>query len=290
MTAVLALVVPVQAPLPVADLPFEHKPGRIWLKATLNGQPVDAILDSGAAGIYALESAAARARGVKGEALTVLGLGETPARVWRAEGLSLALGEVAVRVPYILAPVYAQAPRRAIEVSIGFDLLMRYAVEVDYVGARVRLFKPWAYRPPEGYAELRARFTGRNAVVEADLTIPGKGERRVEALLDSGAPFGLEISRKMAVREGLDDLLRDVPVEATPGGISGATKARRVKGVRGRLGGADFGGEARVTLTEGGAGGRDSGYDVLIGDEVLRHYDLVFHYWRGRVYLRPNGR
>ncbi|RYG23806.1 hypothetical protein EON82_12840 [bacterium] len=285
-----ALLLSAQGPKPLADLPFEHSRGRIWLKATLNGQPVDATLDSGAAGIYAFEPAAARANGTKGAQSTIFGAGETPAQVWQAQGLRLGLGEAIVPVSHILAPAFEETPRRPIEVIAGFNLLMRYAVDVDYNAARVKLYPSWTYRPPQGYIALRATFTGRNAVVDADLGLPGLGHRRVKALLDTGSGFGIEISRKMALREGLDDRFNDRPVEKGPGGLSGGTRVRHLDRAAFRLAGVDLKPEVRVSMTEGGASGANAEYDVLIGDDVLRHYDLVFHYWRGRVYLRPNGR
>jgi hypothetical protein len=286
----VALLLAAQGPAPAADLPFEHQRGRIWLKATLNGQSAEAILDSGAAGIYALEGAAAQAGGTRGTAVNVFGVGDSGAKAWQASSLDLGLGPLTMKVPYILSPAFEEPPRRPIDVIVGFDLLMRYAVEVDYIGSHVRIYPSWNYRPPREYQALRASFAGRNAVVEADLTLPGIGQRRVKAMLDTGSSFGVEISRKMAVREGLDERFADVAVEKGPGGISGGTQVRRLAGVSLTLAGRESPVETRVSMTSGGMGGANSDYDVLIGDDVLRHYDLVFHYWRGRVYLRPNGK
>lgn len=285
-----ALLLLGQGPTPIADLPFEHQRGRIWLKATLNGQPAEAILDSGAAGIYALEPAATQARGARGAPVSISGIGESVAKAWQASALELGLGPLLLKVPYILAPAYDVPPRRPIDVIVGFDLLTRYAVEVDYVGSRLRLFPSWGYRPKPEYHALRASFAGRNAVVDAELTLPGVGLRRIKAMLDTGSSFGVEISRRMALREGLDDRFAELPVEKGPGGISGAAQVRRLGGATLSLGGANLATEARVSMTSAGMGGAKSDYDVLIGDDVLRHYDLVFHYWRGRVYLRANGK
>lgn len=291
MTAVLAaLLLSMQGPLPIADLPFEHGRGRVWLKATLNGQPVEAILDSGAAGIYALEAAATRAQGAKGLPVSISGLGDSAARAWQASSLDLGLGSLVLKVPYILAPAFEEAPRRPMDVILGFDLLMRYAVEIDYGASRVRFYPSWSYRPPQDYQALRASFAGRNAVVDADLNLPGLGLRHVKAMLDTGSSFGVEISRKMALREGLDERYADIAVEKGPGGIAGKTQVRRLRGGSLTLVGTELPAETRVSMTSGGMGGAKSDYDVLVGDDVLRHFDLVFHYWRGRVYLRPNGR
>ena len=281
-----ALLLTGQGPTPVADLPFQHGRGRIWLAATLNGQPVSAVLDSGAAGIYAMESVAERARGAKGEPFTLFGAGETAAQAWHAKGLELGLGAVTLSVPYILAPAFGEPPQRPVEVLLGFDLMMRYAVEVDYRASRVRLYPSWTYRPPQGYQSLRASFAGRNAVVDAELELPGLGRRPVKAMLDTGTGFGVEISRKMALREGLDERFAATPIEKGPGGISGGNRVRHLGGASFKLAGVESNTPVRVSMTDAGAGGTKSDYDVLIGDDVLKGFDLVFHYWRGRVYLR----
>lgn len=282
----------VQSPKPVVDLPFEHDPGRIWLRATLNGNPAHAILDSGAFGICAFEDPAARARGTKGDAFSVTGIGETPGTGWHTKDLRFGLEgtDVAAPVPYILAPFRPLSGRRPVEAVAGFDFFLRYAVEIDYANRRLRLHRPWTYRPPADYIPLRLRFSERRPIVEADVELPGMPARRVSILLDTGAPNGLEISRRMAVREGLDERFKDVPTEDAPGGMSGPTRVRRIAHLRYRLAGVDLDSSATVSMTEGGLNGAKVDHDVLMGDAALRRFDVVFDYWHGRVYLRPNGR
>ncbi|GEM_PF-2672683 len=289
LTALLSALVSHGEFAPLADVPFEHAPGRIWMRAALNGQPVDALLDSGASGLFAYEAAAERAQGTKGDAFPVVGSGEGAGTGWNATGLRLTLPgtPIAAPVPFILAPARA-LPGRPVEVAAGFDFLLRYAVEVDYGAQRLRLFNPWTYRPSPDYHELRVRFVGRRPVVALEARIGDKA-RSLDVLLDSGAVGGLEITRKAAVREGLDDRFRDTKIEDAPGGIGGPSRVRRIGPVPLRLAGLDLAPDATVVMGERGASGADAEYDAILGDAVLRRFDVAFAYWRGRVYLRPRA-
>ena len=115
----------------------------------------------------------------------------------------------------------------------------------------------------------------------------GGEARPLDVLLDSGAVGGLEITRKAAVREGLDERFRDTKTEDAPGGIGGPARVRRIGPVALRLAGLNLAPEATVVMGERGASGADAEYDAILGDAALRRFDVVFAYWRGRVYLRP---
>lgn len=46
---------------------------------------------------------------------------------------------------------------------------------------------------------------------------------------------------------------------------------------------------ANVDTTEEGSAGRNASYDVLVGDDLLKRFDLGFDYLRSKLWIRPNG-
>lgn len=289
MSVLAAALLLGQRPSPVADLPFRHEPGRIWLKGVLNGKPARTMLDSGAYGIYATEAAAARAGGVKGEASQAMTLGGL-SDVWQTTMLFGLEGSLVKSLVTGIVST-ARAPSDVgFDVAAGFDLLGVYGVEVDYPNARVRLYEPFAYTPPKDAVGLEIRFQDRRPVVQIEIQMPGGRKRKVPALVDTGSPVGMWITRRLAKRDGMDDRYADLLVEEQGGGLGGKTWGRTVPGIKARFGKVPINGAAIVDMTGGGYADADLGYDVLIGDDLLQHFDLAFDYAHATLWVKPNGK
>lgn len=288
MTAALALLAG-RGAAPVADLPFEHFPGRILLKATLNGKPAAAALDSGASLTVADERIAMSAGAVRGTDVAVAGGGANPVAGWRPRGLSLALEGSALVLPVALAvPLDGVNARTShpLAAIVGCDLFRRYIVEVDYVHTRLRLFDPESYEPPKGYGASPLRLAGGRPVVQGSVRVAGVRADDIWMLVDSGESGGIDLGDEAARQAGLGGRIAATADERSAG-LGGTAKTQVVLGASGRVGSAKFSGGIRVvSLSEKG----QKTYDAKVGDDFLRHFDVVFDLPHSALYLRRNGR
>ncbi|RYG20793.1 hypothetical protein EON82_19845, partial [bacterium] len=79
------------AQAPIADLPFERVGNRIYLKATLNGKPVNAVLDTGAGSTVADTGVGEAAGAKKIQEAIAGGAGANTVKAWIVSNLDLKL-------------------------------------------------------------------------------------------------------------------------------------------------------------------------------------------------------
>lgn len=289
MIGVLALLLS-QAPAPLAGVPFMHTPGRIWFTGTLNGNPVQAALDSGAGGILAAEPAAKKAGGTKGKSFASETLGGST-DVWEASGLMFGIPGSGVQLPVrgivSLARLSGKNPP---EVVAGFELLSALVVEIDYVHSRLRFYMPYAYQPPKGAVGVPITFVQGQPFAAVKVRLPGGKAEDAKALIDTGNPPELDVSLKFARAEGADRHYENIPITDQAGGVGGRTKGKVVKGASVEIGGAKLTVPAIIEMTDKGGGGSKAAQDVIVGDGILRHFDVTFDYAHEKIWLKPNGK
>ena len=292
VTPLLFALVLAQRPKPLADLPFIHERGRVWLKAHLNGKAVDAVLDTGAA-VCVADADAAKAAGAKGERVgSANGIGTKAIDTWATMGLRLTLDGLdesqAVLYASDLSRMSGKNSRR-VNVLVGGDLLKCYAVEIDYPISRLRLYDPKGYLPPEGAKRLALRFDADRPLVEIPLRLPGGDDEAVSALLDTGST-GIILTGSYAKRAHFADRFPDAKPYVGIGGLAGAAPGKQLAGVVGFLGGQVFAGLAAFDLSNGGLTGSGVAYDALLGDDLWSNRLVAFDYGRSVLYLMPPGR
>lgn len=287
MTAALALLA-ARGAAPVADLPFEHLPGRILLKGKVNERPVEFALDTGAS-VSVVDEGLAREAGAKeGTAVPVTGNGVDSVSGWRAEGLRLTFEGSTIALPVRLAVPLGSVNGKAarpIAGIVGCDLLRRYVAEIDFVHGRLRLFDPAGFSAPKGYGASPLKIVRGRPMVEGSVKAAGVAVEPVSMLIDSGIASGIDLSEDLVRRSGLAE---KVVGEVTDGaaGLGGNAKTRVVFGATGRVGSAGFSGGVRLFLSSGGA---QMDHDVTVGDAFLRHFDVVLDLPHSTLYLRSNG-
>lgn len=284
----LALVL-AQRPKPLADLPFVHERGRVWLKAHLNGKPVDAMLDTGAE-VCIADADAANATGVRGERIgSANGMGSKAIDTWATTGLTLTLDgcDAAQAVLYAsdLSRMVGKGGHRP-NALLGGDFLKRFVVEIDYPGSRVRLYDPKDYAPSEGTRRLALRFDTGRPVVDLPMRLPGGDEETVSALLDTGS-IGISVTGEYIRRGHLLERFPDAKPYDGMGGIAGATPGRLLPGIVGFFGGMVFSGAVFLDLSKKGLTGPDVAYDTLAGDDLFANRLMTFDYGRSTLYLSP---
>ncbi len=290
MVPILALLSP--PPALLADLPFERRDGRIWLRMVARGRPVDAILDTGATDSILdsglARSLGARPRGRKG----FYGIGPERATATAVEGAVARLSGTALDVGfgYALPLRDLTAPgERRLGAILGYDFLLFFVVEVDDAASRVRIYDRVRYLPPTGVVRLPLAFVDRLPGVEGTLHLPGLESRPRTLVIDTGSASGINLTYRTVRRERLDrhfpDASKDVPLE----GVGGARRTRPVGNLEGRLGPFSISGPGRL-IVQGESVRRPSGldydFDATVGNAALKGVDLTFDYSRGALYLR----
>lgn len=298
MTAVLAALALRQAARPLADMPFVHEPGRIWLKVALNGALVDAMLDSGASESSADLDTALKLHATKGERFewTAAG-GDRPVENWEVDGLHFQFQDLPY--PSISFPVRnafkmsqtATPGGKVAKLTIGLDLFRMFTVAIDYSANRVRLYSPATYRKPDGVTALKLEEHDGIPIASARLRLPGMKDQKVTISFDTGSPIGLVVTHRMVRREDLAKRYADRPAaELRDDAMGGRLSLGQVDGIQGQLGDIPLNGTVFLALSEGGGFGNDADADLVAGDELLRHLDIVFDLPHSRMFVKLNGK
>lgn len=279
--------------MPIADLPFERVGNRIYLKATLNGNAVNAVLDTGAGSTVADTEVGEAAGAKKAQEIVAGGAGASTVKGWFVSDLNLKLDGTDVRhpIPVILplAPLTVMEGR-PLQTVLGYDFLQRYRVEIDYAAGRLRLFSPSVDTVPTGASELPIEFVQNTPRINGKVEVAGLGAREVTMMLDTGATTAATLTAKAVGDMKLDDRYKDVPELVLGGGVGGQTKGRRVRLPALTLGSIRVARPvAYLDSTGGGATGRQANYDVLVGGETLRRFTLTLDYAHKRIFLKPNA-
>ena len=260
---------------PAAAEPLELFNGRLFVEATLNGEPVRALLDSGAE-MTVLDDDYAAARGLAAEgSATGRGSGaETfEARFVRgatiaAAGVTLADRTVAV---FDLDEVARRLVGRDLDMVLGRDLFDAARLRIDIEGGTIAVCAD----EPRG---ARLPVTDRRGIPTVPVSI--EGEPPVQADFDLGNGSGVMVGRAYAARLGLTAPERIVG-RASGGGLGGAVERDRV---------------VLRSLVVAGREYRDvpaaidpaeDAVDLNIGTSILRDFVITTDFAEGAVWLEP---
>ena len=250
--------------------------------ASVNGQRVEALLDSGAQSSVIDQGLAARL-GLSTTAIApiIIAFGVSGApRLGRTASLDVALGGLILKglraAVFELAPV-AAASGRGFGMILGQDVLRLLIADLDFPGGRLAFHAPAAYAPPPEARAVPVRSTGRQLLVP--VTVEGTA---LEALIDTGATAALALSVQTAEAAGL---LAGRPVESAPAiTFGGAARDRLVTVQTATLAGQTFRDLAVHIYTPGGAAPLPAG---LVGVEAFARFRAIIDVGGGRLHLAP---
>lgn len=279
---------------PVAELPFELVGNHIYVKGHAGTRPVSVLLDSGA-GLSVFDSGLAEAWNLPRtkEGVQVRGAGEGAMRAEMLTDFSVKLDDTSIEqkislgIP--LGPLkYLEG--RPLEAVFGFEFFKKYVVEIDYAKNKVRFFDPATFAYKGGGKTIPIRIVANHPRLEGEVEIAGVGKLPVELMIDTGAGSGVSLTGRLVQKEKLNDRLPPSPSVPTGAGVGGATNGRMA-----RIDGITLGGfrlnkpVASVDLGSGGVTGNASGFDVLVGGDIMRRFTVTFDYSRNAMHLEPNA-
>ncbi len=264
-----------QAPLRV---PFTLDPDRgILLQGALNGVPVTLALDTGAKVVSVVGP---RVEGrvpltFDGE-VTDLG----PAGIQRAKSSSgnrLTVGDLTWDALEVVNSPFGET-----DVIAGWSLFETQLVELDADRHELVVHESLDTLPP-GFVRRPMRVINGSPYIEATLTV--RGRRFTEWFL-VGSSFNdtLHLSARTMVAHHLtpDDHVRGALVSASGSPIS----LDRLELDTVELGGFTF---ETVQATATAVGAKEIPHDDLLGNELLRAFNLVLDVKRHQLFLKPNA-
>lgn len=176
---------------------------------------------------------------------------------------------------------------------IGGDFLGRFVVEFDYRNRIMKLRRPENFKPARRMQRLDADFVRNRPFLHLPISVDGRTTTKRRMLLDTGA--GLFALLYTAENDTTDLPPRVIPTQIASG-LGGVIRGNvgRVKSMR--VGDQVFGNLItyfqNVPLDSTGryksrAATERAG---LVGNALLRRFELVIDYVRKAVYVRPMGR
>lgn len=277
-----------------APIPFDLVSNKPYLKVRVNGsEPLWFVLDTGSAGGSILEWEQARKIGleIKNVKKRHAGAGEgVLVRMGHAAGLTFDL--YGLKIPNQSAAVVdlghvCHYDGHQFDGTFGYNLFMRFVVEIDYAEKFMYLHEPADYVYGGRGRSIPISFLGGLVIVAAEITLPDGKTIKDNFVVDTGARTAILFNSPFVKKH---ELLKSLPksFEATVGGgVGGESKGHigRIKSLK--LGPfllkepvAAFSSDKSGVLAS-------SSFAGIIGAEALKRCRVIFDYRRKCMILEP---
>ena len=263
-----------------ADIPFElFRGNRVVAGGTVNGQPVEFVLDTGA-GVTTIDRAYARKLGLPpGQKIKAQGTGgEAEAEL--VQGVDLTIG--GLRLDNVTAAVIdlstvAAGVGRPMPVILGRELFDNAIVTLDWETRRMAIANPSTFTPP---ASARQVVLGRRDERFNTIPVAVEGLPPVTATLDLGNGGTLTLPKSYWSKKPSLKGLRHA--ESVSGGVGGLHGARLVTLDRIELAGEQLG-SVPASLSEDTAKGAVDDPNAGIG--LLKPFKVTMDLGHNRLFL-----
>ncbi|HEV2689722.1 MAG TPA: aspartyl protease family protein [Bryobacteraceae bacterium] len=273
-------------------IPVEVYAEHIFVPVRVNGgETAWFFLDSGAGGSMVSKPWAEKAGLSFGGAMVAQGAAGS-AGVALAKNVALSLPGIEVPAETVgvmdFSPAVPMLGRR-FEGTLGYDVLSRSVVRVDYEHKKITMYEPDAFVVPAGAAVLPVTFLGNWPLVAAKIVLPGGAPIEIKGFIDSGAG-GLTLSTPFTKEHHVMESVSKTVSSSAFG--AGGTSTR----VAGRIAGLQLGpyllrdpvAGFSPDSTDGILASADIG--ALIGGRILERFTVTFDYPHRQILLEPNSR
>lgn len=263
------------------SVPFDlYRGTRVVVAGTINGRPVEFLLDSGA-GVTTVDRAYARTLGLPaGQKIEAMGAGGT-VEAELVGGVTLAIGGVTLSNATVAVMDLSQVARalgRPMPVVLGRELFDNSVLTFDWAASTLIIADPKSFAAPPGARLLPLGRKDRLNTVEVSVA----GLAPVTAFLDLGAGHALSLPREYwSAHRSLSSLRYG---EGQSGGVGGMLASRNVIAPR-----VDFGGETftDVPVLLGMGSKQGAVTEAKVGINLLRQFRTTMDLGRDRLYLEP---
>ena len=276
------------------EIPFDYSVRHVWVRASVNGGPLEDFLVDTGASITVLDSGYAARRGFKVEGrIQVSGAGQSGgASFARVDSIvvpgldggdvKLAAHNVAVlSVDPYLEPFFW----RPCAGVLGYDFISRFVMTVDYDRERLILEDPASFKYAGKGQAVPLQMAGNIPVAEIVLDDSLRGKFR----LDVGSGSSIDLHSPFVADHDL--IARSArKVQVMGGGFGGTFTSDLTRMNTAAIGPFSWD-QPLVALshaTQGGLASRD--YAGNIGNQVLERFVVTFDYGRRTIWLEPGRR
>lgn len=277
----------------IQSIPIEISGKLIFLQIRINNsEPLWFILDSGAEGLL-LDSRRAKALGLRLEGKSKAGgAGENSYDIAFAKDVTVSLaGAELANQTLSVTSLAALEPSfgHAIDGIIGYHLLSRYVVEIDYAARLVKLYEPQQFQYSGAGEKIPITFIGGHSIVGAKISLPQRDPLDARLLLDTGASDEAVLTRPFVESHKLlNDSVKTIREPSSVGlGGESAPIIGRVEGIQ--LGHFTLS-HPIVTFAQDRSGAfARTDIDGVIGGEIFRRFKVIFDYSRQQIILESNS-
>jgi predicted aspartyl protease len=208
-----------------------------------------------------------------------------------AKTVVLGLPGVELALPGVTVLDAAALPQlgRTWEGLLGYDVLSRLVVRIDYERKEITVIDPSSFVPAEHASALPLTFLGNWPLVPAKILLPTGEPIESKCFIDTGAG-GLMLSTPFANANRIADAVNQT-TSSSIYGTSGESKR-----ISARIAGLQLGpyllrnpmAGFSLDAKEGALASPDIG--AIIGGEILERFTVTFDYPHHRILLEPNSR
>jgi hypothetical protein len=259
-------------------LPFELENNHIYVEALVDGAPARLMFDTGSTGFLDTNALARLGLSAQG-ALAAQGSGAKIERSGLVRLGRLDLGGIVFRdqiVGTLDESSFAAVEGGRVDGVLGYEIVKRLVVEIDYGAKRLTLFTRGSFHPAPGAIAVPIKFFAQIPEISAQVDgIEG------EFVIDTGSRASLLLLKPFVERNDLQHRY-----DAHREGLLGWSIGGPVRGLLARAGTLEIGGvrfdRPVVLIPE-----RGPPVDGNIGGGILRHFDVAFDYAHDRIWFRP---
>jgi len=176
---------------------------------------------------------------------------------------------------------------RPLDGLLGYDVISRFVMRVDYEHAKVTFYDPTSFVPDPRATALPITFMGNVPKLTAEILLPGHDPIEAGCLVDSGAGLVALTAHFVEVNRVLQSVAPAITVLST--GLSGESNELESRIPALQLGPyvlrqpvATFSPDTKGLLAS-------HDFDALIGGEILSRFTTTFDYRNLRIVFEPNN-
>jgi hypothetical protein len=274
-----------------ARIPLELERNRTLVSVRVaDSRPMRLILDTGMPmdGVFLFHKAIETEAALPGAfEVRIPGAGsEEPSTGIMADSVPLSAGDVIFGRQPVIVSHGERTQSMPTDGIIGWSLFGHYAVELDYDEMRITLHRPGTFAPDSSWRALPLTLAAKVPWVKASVDVLGKGSVPIECYIDFASGEAIELLVRadagFPVPERLEPVYLGTGLSGDIHGGVGRVTSLTIGPYTFRDVAAAFP-PAEVRSKQGRA-------DAVIGNQLLRRFNLVFDYADSTLWIRPNGK
>lgn len=269
-----------------ATIPFKLVNNHLFIQVTVNGHPLQFMLDSGGANI--LMPAAAKSAGIQSKgALEGGGVGKKSVNTGFGKVKDLTLGGKVTLSNQLFGvlpiPGFDWVEGTRFDGLVGYEVFKRFVVRIDYAAQKLTFMLPKDFKPADAGTAVPFVFLGHIPGIKGSIDgIPGEFE------IDTGSRAGLSLLAPFVKAHDLDSRYKTTPATVVGWGVGGGAHGRVARGGTLMIGSVAVHDPVVELSTATKGAFAEKQVAGNIGGAILKHFTVTFDYANQTMYLKPN--